>query len=339
VVVAGDEVVGEGWHRRPGEPHAEVLALAAAGERARGATLFLNLEPCAHHGRTPPCADAVIAAGVARVVACQGDPDPRTAGKGFARLAAAGIAVEVGGRREEAIELNLPFLVDRVRGRPAVTLKWAASLDGRIATAAGESQWITGAAARRNALELREEHDAIVVGSGTLLADDPRLDRRLGLAGRPNLRVVADRRLRAPATARLFSVPGGIVVYTESADGARRAALERAGAEVVVLPAVTPAAMLAELRGRGVQSLLVEGGATLAGAFHDAGLWDRVSIFLAPRLLGGAGAPAALGGRGVAELAQALALERLTVRRLGEDLRITGMRSGCSRDLSGKSED
>lgn len=337
--MADGEIVGEGWHRRPGEPHAEVLALAAAGERARGATLFLNLEPCAHFGRMPPCADAVIAAGVARVVACQGDPDPRTAGKGFARLAAAGIAVEVGERREEAVELNLAFLVDRVLGRPAVTLKWAASLDGRIATAAGESQWITGAAARRGALELREEHDAIAVGSGTLLADDPRLDRRLGLAGGPNLRVVADRRLRAPATARLFSAAGAIVVYTENEDATRRAALARAGAEVVVLPAVTPAAMLADLHGRGIQSLLVEGGATLAGAFHDAGLWDRATVFLAPRLLGGTGAPAALGGHGVRELAQAVALERLAVRRVGEDLRITGMRSGCSRDLSGKSED
>jgi diaminohydroxyphosphoribosylaminopyrimidine deaminase/5-amino-6-(5-phosphoribosylamino)uracil reductase len=333
VVVAGGEVVGEGWHRRAGEPHAEVLALAAAGERARGATLHVTLEPCAHHGRTPPCADAVVAAGVRRVVACHRDPDARVGGRGFERLAAAGIELEVGRLAVEAIELNLAYLVTRVLGRPAVTLKWAASLDGRIATVSGESRWITGERARRAALELRETHDAILVGSGTLLADDPRLTRRLGRAGRPILRAVADRRLRTPAAARLFDEPGPAVVYTESTDAGRRAALERRGAEVVVLPAVDPAGMLADLAGRSVLGVLVEGGGRLAGAFFDAGLWDRVAAFAAPIVIGGEQAAPAVGGAGAASLAAAGRLAHVRRRRLGEDLLVTGIREECSRAL------
>ncbi len=211
VLVRDGEVVGSGWHRQAGGPHAEVEALREAGahseDAARGATLFVTLEPCAHHGRTPPCADAVIAAGIARVVACHRDPDPRVSGEGFAKLRAAGIAVESGFLVEEAVKLNLAFLIAATLGRPAVTLKWAMSLDGRIATATGESQWISSPRGRRWALELREEHDAILVGSGTLLADDPRLDRRLGLSAGPNLRVVLDRRLRTPPTARLLHRP------------------------------------------------------------------------------------------------------------------------------------
>jgi diaminohydroxyphosphoribosylaminopyrimidine deaminase/5-amino-6-(5-phosphoribosylamino)uracil reductase len=333
VVVAGGEVVGEGWHRRAGEPHAEVLALAAAGARARGATLFVTLEPCAHHGRTPPCADAVIAAGVRRVVACHRDPDPRVGGRGFEKLAAAGVELEVGRLAAEAVELNFAFLVSRVFGRPAVTLKWAASLDGRIATSTGESRWITGERARREALELREIHDAILVGSGTLLADDPLLTRRLGRAERPILRAIADRRLRTPPSARLFDEEGPVVVYTESADSGRRAALEHRGAEVVELPAVTPAAVLDDLAGRSVLGVLVEGGGRLAGAFFDAGLWDRVAAFSAPVVIGGERAVPALGGAGAPSLAAAGRLVRVRRRRLGEDLLVTGIREECSRAL------
>ena len=334
VVGTGGAVVGEGWHRRAGEPHAEALALARAGAAARGATLYVTLEPCAHFGRTPPCADAVVAAGVARVIASHRDPDPRTAGAGFARLRAAGIAVEIGAGAEEALELNLPYLVWRISGRPSVTLKWAASLDGRIATAAGESRWITGEPARRAGLELREEHDAILVGSGTALADDPRLTRRLGRAGRPNLRVVLDRRLRLPASARLFDEPGPVLVYTAAADRERVDALAARGAEVVALPRVEPAAVLAELARRGVQSVLVEGGGTVAAAFVEAGLWDRVAAFVAPRLVGGAAAPAPLAGAGIGRLVEAELLERVRVRRRGPDIEITGMRAGCLRELS-----
>ncbi len=233
VLVRDGRVVGEGFHRRPGEPHAEILALAGAGERARGATLFVNLEPCSHHGRTPPCADALVAAGIARVVACHRDPDPRVSGRGFDLLRQAGIAVEVGASADAAVELNFRFLVNRVLSRPQVTLKWAMSLDGKIATVAGESQWISGTAARRWALALREEHDAILVGVGTVLADDPRLDRRLGRAGGPILRVVLDRRLRTPLAAKLFEVPGPVVIYSESRDAARFRELSGRGAEVV----------------------------------------------------------------------------------------------------------
>jgi diaminohydroxyphosphoribosylaminopyrimidine deaminase/5-amino-6-(5-phosphoribosylamino)uracil reductase len=333
VVTDGAEIVGEGWHRRAGEPHAEVLALAAAGERARGGTLHVTLEPCAHHGRTPPCAEAVIAAGIRRVVACHRDPDPRVGGRGFERLAAAGIELEVGRLAAEAVELNFAYLVTRVLGRPAVTLKWAASLDGRIATASGESRWITGERARREALELREIHDAILIGSGTLLADDPRLNRRLGGTDRPILRAVADRRLRAPAAARLFDQAGPVVVYTESADAARRAALERRGAEIVTLAAVTPAAILDDLAGRSVLGVLVEGGGCLAGAFFDAGLWDRVAAFSAPIVIGGDGAAAPVGGAGAATLAAAGRLARVRRRRLDEDLLVTGIREECSRAL------
>jgi len=334
VLDAAGAIVGEGWHRRAGEPHAEVLALAAAGAAARGATVVVTLEPCDHHGRTPPCVDALIEAGVSRVVAAHRDPDPRTSGGGLRRLAAAGIEVAVGLRAEAAIELNLPFLVSRVLGRPSVTLKWAASLDGRTATADGESQWITGPVARDRALDLREEHDAILVGSGTVLADDPRLDRRRGKADGAIVRVVLDRRLRTAPTARLFEVGGPVLLYTESSDAAGREALERRGAEVIRLGSVGPESVLADLATRGVQSVLVEGGGRIAAAFFEPGLWDRVVTFVAPRLIGGSGAGAPLAGAGVGSLGAAPEVARWKVRRAGSDLEIEGVRSECLRDLS-----
>jgi diaminohydroxyphosphoribosylaminopyrimidine deaminase/5-amino-6-(5-phosphoribosylamino)uracil reductase len=337
VVVAADgSIAGEGWHRRAGEPHAEVLALAAAGERARGAAVHVTLEPCAHFGRTPPCADALVAAGVAKVVASHRDPDRRTAGRGFAQLAAAGIEIEVGAAAEAALELNLAYLTHRLRHRPAVTLKWAASLDGKTATATGASRWITGDAARRRALELREEHDAVLVGSGTVLADDPLLTRRLGLAGRANLRVVLDRRLRVPPGARLFTGAGEVAIFTESRDADKRAALEARGARVLVLPAVEPRAVLVELGGRGVSSVLVEGGGEVAASFVASGLWERVVAFVAPKLVGGRGAPTPLGGAGGAGLERAPGVERVSVRHRGADLEIAGVRAGCLRELSSR---
>ena len=334
LVDSAGTVAGEGWHRRAGEAHAEVFALAAAGERARGGTLYVTLEPCAHTGRTPPCTDAILAAGVARVVASHRDPNPLTAGQGFERLRAAGVEVEVGPGELEALELNLPFLFPRLHARPTVTLKWAATLDGKIATASGASRWITGAAARRRALELREEHDAILVGSGTVLADDPRLTRRLNLAGKPNLRVVLDRRLRLGPEARLFGEPGLVLVFTESNDAERRSALERRAAEVVQLDLVTPGAVLDDLARRSVQSVLVEGGGEVSAAFVEAGLWERVVAFVAPKLVGGRGAPTPFGGAGFENLEGAASLERIAVRRRGADLEIAGVRAGCLRDLS-----
>ena len=332
VLVQDGLVVGEGWHRRLGGPHAEVEALLQAGEAARGATLYVNLEPCCHHGRTPPCTEALLAAGVARVVACHRDPDPRVGGQGFARLRAAGVEVTLadGPLVDRAVALNLPFLVPALLGRPAVTLKWAMSLDGRIASAAGESQWISSREGRRWALALREEHDAILVGIGTALADDPRLDRRLGLAEGPNTRVVLDRRLRLPATARLFTVPGPVLLYTEAT--APAGPLEERGATVIRLATVEPVAVLADLLARGVRSVLVEGGAGILAAFAAAHCWDSVAVDCAPVLLGGATAPGPLAGPGFA-LAAAPRLDRLDVRRQGPDMILSGHREGRIADL------
>jgi diaminohydroxyphosphoribosylaminopyrimidine deaminase/5-amino-6-(5-phosphoribosylamino)uracil reductase len=322
-----------------GGPHAEVFALREAGERARGATLYVTLEPCAHHGRTPPCADAVLASGVARVVACHQDPDPRVAGEGFSRLRQGGVAVEVGPLAEAAVRLNLAFLVAAVLGRPAVTLKWAMSLDGRIATASGESQWISSPAGRDWALALREEHDATLAGIGTVLADDPLLNRRLGLAAGPGARAVLDRRLRTPPEARLFTVPGPILIYTEveaPGESGRGRALAERGATVVPLPAVTPTAVLADLHARGIQSVLVEGGGEVLASFVRSSHYDQVAVDCAPLLVGGRTAPGPLGGEGFPTLAAAARLESFESRRRGGDLLLTGYREGCLGELLGR---
>jgi diaminohydroxyphosphoribosylaminopyrimidine deaminase/5-amino-6-(5-phosphoribosylamino)uracil reductase len=338
VVVRHGEILGEGYHACLGGPHAEVVALAAAAQRggSRGATVYVTLEPCGHHGRTPPCAEALIEAGVARVVACHGDPNPAVAGQGFERLRAAGIAVESGLLVEEAVRLNLPFLVFHALGRPLVTLKWAMSLDGRIATVDGESQWISSEEGRRWSLGLREEHAAILVGVGTALADDPSLNRRLGWAEAPPeafSRVILDRRLRLPPTARLLTLPGPVLVYAEEALANNPAALRAAGAEVVLLPRVDPAAVLADLHRRGVQSVLVEGGGGIHGAFVEAGLFDRVAVDCAPRLLGGESALGPVGGQGIGALAAAPRLEGLSAEECGPDIILRGLRQGCLQDL------
>lgn len=334
VVVNGGEVVGRGYHRQLGGPHAEVAALAQAGERARGATAYVSLEPCAHHGRTPPCTDALIEAGVARVVAPHRDPDPRVSGRGFAALRSAGIDVEVGRLAVQAVRLNLRYLTAITLHRPAVTLKWAMSLDGKIATAGGESQWISSARARRWALALREEHDAVVVGSGTALADDPRLTRRLGLAGSPGLRVVLDRRLRLPRAARMLEEEGPVLVYTRSGHPpARRRALAERGAEVVDLDAVEPATVVADLYRRGARSVLVEGGGETLAAFVAAGLYDRVEVVCAPVLIGGRLAAGPLAGDGAPSLAAAPRLTDMVAARRRPDLILSGLREGCLPDL------
>jgi diaminohydroxyphosphoribosylaminopyrimidine deaminase/5-amino-6-(5-phosphoribosylamino)uracil reductase len=327
------EVVGRGHHRAHGGAHAEAVALLEAGERARGGTLYVTLEPCAHHGRTPPCVDAVLASGVRRVVASHVDPDPRTAGQSFRRLRESGVDVEWGVLDREAIELNLRFVVSKLLARPEVTLKWAMSLDGKIATAGGESRWISSPAGRRWALGLREEHDALLVGSGTVLADDPSLDRRLGWAKATNTRVVLDRRLRVGPGAVLFEVAGPVIVYTESDDAARRRALVERGAEVVELAAVTPRAVLDDLHRRGVQSVLVEGGGQVLGAFLADDLFDRVEVCCAPLLIGGEGAPGPLRGAGIAALGAAPRLESVRVGRRDADVIVSGVRDGRSAEL------
>jgi diaminohydroxyphosphoribosylaminopyrimidine deaminase/5-amino-6-(5-phosphoribosylamino)uracil reductase len=337
VVARGGEIVGEGYHRRLGGAHAEAEALDRAGERARGATLYVTLEPCDHHGRTPPCSERVLRSGVRRVVACHRDPNPASGG-GFERLRRAGLEVDSGLLLERAVRLNWRFLTATVQRRPAVTLKWAMSLDGKIATAAGDSQWISSPEGRRWGLLQREEHDAILAGIGTALADDPRLDRRLGRAVGPNVRVILDRRLRLPPTARLFDLEGDVVVYTRSATGSRptsaaRRDLEARGAVVVSLPEVEPAAVLEDLYRRGIGSVLVEGGAGVGAAFVAAGLFDRVAVDCAPLLIAGETAPGPLGGSGFASLGEAPRLADLRVERQGGDVILTGFRERCLPDL------
>ncbi len=333
VVVRGGEEVGAGYHRHVGGSHAEVEALDRAGDRARGATLYVTLEPCNHHGRTPPCTERVEAAGIRRVVVCHRDPNPGVAGGGLERLRAAGIEVESGFLLEQAARLNWRFLAAARERRPAVTLKWAMSLDGRIATAAGESQWISSPAGRRWGLDQRERHDAILAGIGTALADDPRLNRRLGKAREQGVRVILDRRLRLPPRSRLFEVPGEVVVYTESDAVVGREGLEERGATVVTLAAVEPKAVLDDLFRRGVSSLLVEGGGTVAAAFCESGLFDRVAVDCAPLLIGGDGAPGPLRGAGHAALAAAPRLADLSARRRGDDVILSGFREQCLPDL------
>lgn len=316
VVVRDGRVVGEGFHARAGTAHAEPLALAAAGRRAAGATLYVNLEPCAHHGRTGPCADLVAASGVARVVAAVRDPNPRVAGRGAARLRRAGVVVDFGPGAGPARALNEVFLAAAALDRPYVLLKAALTLDGRIATAAGESKWLTSPAARHAARRLRRSFDGVAVGVGTVLADDPELLPRPRVR-RPFHRVVFDSRLRTPVTSRL--VRGArrhpvIVVGVEgSARPARAAALERAGARVLLVRGadgrVDLAAALSALRARdGLWSLMVEGGGEVLGALARARLVDKLVLFRAPLILGGRRARPAFGGPELGRLADALHL-------------------------------
>jgi len=330
VVVRDGRIVGMGFHERPGAPHAEVRALEAAGPLAQGATLYVNLEPCAHYGRTPPCTRAIIAAGIQRVVAAIEDPDRRVAGRGFAQLREAGIEVIVGIRSDEARRLNELFLKHAATGRPFVLLKAATSLDGRIATVTGASRWITGQEARTLVHRLRARYPAIMVGSGTALADDPELTARTDPpAPRQPLRVVVDSQARLPVTARMLKAPGmTLVATTEAAPAARRQALTAAGAEVLVLPQragrVDLAALMDELGGRGITGVLLEGGAGLNGAMLEQGLVDKVMFFIAPMLIGGKEAPAAIGGTGAAALQDAWRLQDVSWEPCGTDLLVSG---------------
>lgn len=290
VIADGERVIGEGWHERAGGPHAEVAALAAAGAPVSGATAYVTLEPCSHQGRTPPCADALIAAGIGRVVYAMRDPNPKVDGGGAARLAAAGIEVEGGLQEAESRVLNAGFVSRMTRGRPWVTVKLAASLDGGTALPGGESRWITGEAARDDVQRLRARSSAVMTGSGTVLADDPRLDVRLPGATRQPLRVVLDSNLRTPATARIVAPPGKALLLCTVEDGDRAGALRASGAEVARVASadgrVDLAAALALLASREVNELLVECGAGLAGAFLAAGLVDELLLYVAPTLLG-----------------------------------------------------
>lgn len=300
VLVRDGRVVGRGWTQPGGRPHAETEALRRAGEAARGATAYVTLEPCSHHGMTPPCTEALVAAGIARVVTALEDPDPRVQGAGHAHLAAAGIEVRTGVGSEEAAAVNRGFLMRHREGRPAITLKLASTLDGRIAAHTGRSRWITGEAARAAAHALRARHDAIMIGSGTAISDDPDLTCRLaGLEDRSPVRIVVDRRLRLPLTSRLVATAAEVptwLITLSGGDSTRIAAFRDCGVEVIEvepgngdagLPDIEGA--LAELGRRGLNTVLVEGGAHLAAALLHSGRVDRLEWMTAPSVMGGDG--------------------------------------------------
>ncbi|MDE2050583.1 MAG: bifunctional diaminohydroxyphosphoribosylaminopyrimidine deaminase/5-amino-6-(5-phosphoribosylamino)uracil reductase RibD [Gammaproteobacteria bacterium] len=346
VIAQGEEVVGEGWHERAGEPHAEVNALRAAGPKAVGATAYVTLEPCSHHGRTPPCVEALIAARVARVIFALEDPNPRVSGRGAQALRQAGVAVESGLMAAEAAQLNPGFLKRMRSGRPWVRLKLAMSLDGRTALANGASQWITGPAAREDVQRWRARSSAILTGIGTVLADDPRLDVRLPDPpwGRPRLRplrIVLDTHLQTPPGARMLATGGAVLILTaanpadkEGELAARRAQLAQRGAAIEETPAAQPAAgasvdptglslpdVLERLGAREINELWVEAGARLAGALLREALVDELIIYLAPRLLGPQARPL-VSMEELRNLHEAPNFTVVETRQIGEDVRL-----------------
>ena len=337
VIARDGRIVGEGRTQPAGQAHAEVVALRQAGELARGATLYVTLEPCSHYGRTPPCTDAIIAAGVAAVHASMADPNPRVGGRGLELLREAGTEVTVGEGREEAEELAAPHAMFVTTGMPLVTLKFAMSLDGKIATRTGDSKWITCDESRRYVHRLRAQSDAIMAGIGTALADDPQLTARdendQPLTRQP-LRVVVDSRGNLPPDAAMLSQPGETLVAVSEIRESRRDALESAGAEVFFAPTgngrVDLRALLLELGRREITSVLVESGGALAGSLFDARLAHRVVAFVAPVIIGGDRAPSPIGGLGATLMSDAMRLSGVRVERFGEDVAVIGRCSSSS---------
>ncbi len=335
LVVRSGQILAKGYHRKAGEAHAEVLALRAAGKGARGGTLYVTLEPCSHTAkRTPPCTEAILASGVRRVVVGMIDPNPQVGGKGVSLLRKAGLDVTTGVCEEACRQLNDGYLSVMTRGRPLVTLKLAATLDGKIATASGDARWVTGEAARRWVHRLRAASDAVLVGVNTVMRDDPELTVR-HVRGRNPIRVILDGRLRIPLTARVLDTSAAPTrIATVSASGGtislrKRRALEKRGAEVLLLPAdgkgrVDLRALLVALARRDVQRLLIEGGGEMAASALRAGVVDQVCWFQAPIILGGVDAKCAVGGQSPRRMAEALRLTHVRIRRVGEDWLITG---------------
>jgi diaminohydroxyphosphoribosylaminopyrimidine deaminase/5-amino-6-(5-phosphoribosylamino)uracil reductase len=330
IASAAGEIVGEGWHQKFGGPHAEVFALQQAGERARGATAYVTLEPCCHHGKTPPCSDALLQAGIARAVIAMADPFPKVSGGGISQLRCAGVEVEVGLLESESRRLNAPYLKLLRHARPWVIAKWAMTLDGRIATRTGSSRWISGEASRALVHALRGRVDAIIVGSGTARMDDPLLTARPA-GPRTAVRVVADSNASLANESQLVRTACEAPVLIAAGPEASSANIDRlrgAGCEVLVLNAEDANArlylLLEELGRRRMTNVLVEGGAKLLGAMFDGQLVDEVHTFIAPKIVGGVDAPVPIAGRGIAEMSKALALQHVQWQMLGDDLYLRG---------------
>jgi diaminohydroxyphosphoribosylaminopyrimidine deaminase/5-amino-6-(5-phosphoribosylamino)uracil reductase len=332
VIVRDGSIIAEGHTQPPGSAHAEVVALRQGGEKTRGATMYVTLEPCCHFGRTPPCTRALIESGIAEVHIATLDPNPQVSGRGKTALEAAGVKTYLGEHEEEARQINEAYIKFMATGLPFVTAKFAMSLDGKIATRDGDSKWISGQGSRERVHQLRQAADAIMVGVNTVLCDDPQLTAR-GENGQPlesqPLRVIVDGEARTPATARLFGKPGTtIVATTAAAPGDKVDKLRQVGAEVMRLPArdgmVDLGALMRELGAREITSLLVEGGSTLLGSLFEQGLVDKVIAFIAPMIIGGREAKTAVGGKGAERIAQALKLENVKLERFGEDVMICG---------------
>lgn len=337
VIVRAGRVVGAGFHPAAGEPHAEIFALRQAGNQAAGATLYVTLEPCSHQGKTPPCADALISAGIKQVFVGVQDPNPQVAGRGLEHLRSAGVSVEVGLLEAECRRLIAAFAKHLATGQPLTLYKTAMTLDGNTAAASGDAGWISGEESRHRVHQLRDRVEAIMIGIGTLLQDNPQLTTRLPEGGRDPLRVVVDSHLRTPPASRLLhqSSRAGTLIATISDDAPRRTALEQAGAEVFRCRAENGRVSLidiwTELGRRGVQRLLLEGGSQLARTALHQGLIDRMLVFVAPKLLGGRSV-SVFGGAACATIAEAIRLRNLSCEPLGEDFLITGEVDRCSPD-------
>ncbi len=334
VIVKDDVVVGQGYTQPVGSEHAEIVALQQAGEQARGGVMYVTLEPCCHYGRTPPCSQSIIAAGIAEVRLAMLDPNPLVSGRGKKELDREGIKAYVGEHEDEAREINEAYIKFITTGMPFITAKFAMSLDGKIATKSGDSKWISGEESREKVHNLRYTTDAVAVGVNTVLADDPLLTCRCcggrgGTAKKQPLRVVVDDIGQTPLTARLFGEPGKtLLAVGKSITPEETSAFTRAGAELLELPStggLVDLEKLFEILGeRGITSILVEGGGILLGSLFDCGLVDKVIVFIAPIIIGGSEAKTAVGGKGVDKVANSLRLERVSVERFGEDLMVSG---------------
>jgi len=325
IVVNNNQIIGMGAHLKAGEPHAEVHAIRMAGEKAKDATIYVTLEPCSHHGKTPPCADLIIASGIKRVVVASTDSNPLVAGRGIIKLREAGIIVETGVLESEALELNEVFFHFIETGLPYVTLKSASTLDGKTATVKGESKWITGEAARQDVHRLRHQHDAILVGVNTVIQDNPSLTTRLPEGGKNPIRIVLDSTVRTSLNARVVTdgeAPTWLIT-TNKADKGKIAKMRALGVNMIVLSdSVEIPDLLKALAERGITSLFVEGGAEVHGSFLKAGAFQQLISYFAPKLFGGKQAPSVFGGKGLVHIEDAVSLQIKDVTMIGEDIRV-----------------